>query len=116
MPNDLDLSEQLIAAPLPELIKNLGLAVASANAELAKQNSDVVFTIPRAEVEVRMALSMKKETSAGVSAGGNLIGFAVNASYINTFGYSAEGSSTVKIELAAKPRPQAPTGSGTGNT
>ena len=98
-------SEELLAAPLPELIRDLGLAVAAANQELAKvPNNDLVYTLNEAEIELKVAISMNKETKTEISGGGNISVFNVNASYARTYGYKEEASSTIKVHIAAKPR------------
>ena len=102
-------SEELLAAPLPELIRDLGLAVAAANQELSKnEDNDLIYTIPNAEIEVNIAISVDKASSGEISAGGNISAFSVNASYSRTYGFKEEASSKLKLTLAAKPR-EAPT-------
>jgi hypothetical protein len=103
-------SEELLAAPLPTLIKDLGLAVASANSALSQdQENDIVYAINEAEIEVKIAISVEKKTDVGVDAGVKLNAFSVNASYSNTFGFKEEASSRILIKLSAKPRDQAST-------
>jgi len=98
-------SEELLAAPLPELLRDLGLAVAAANKELAAvRDNQLTFTIPNAEIEINVAISISKESKGEISAGGNISVFSVNASYARTYGYKEEASSKIKITLAAKPR------------
>jgi len=101
-------SEELLAAPLPDLIRELGLAVATANKELlampAADIGPLLYTINNAEIELKVAISIGKDTTTGVSAGGNLYGFALNASYSRTYSFKEEASSTIKLTLAAKPR------------
>ena len=97
-------SEELLAAPLPDLIRDLGLAVATANQALSQSGSNaLIYTIPNAEIEVNIAISINKETTAGAKAGANISAFSVNASYARTYGYKEEASSRLKITLAAKP-------------
>ena len=98
-------SEELLAAPLPELLRDLGLAVAAANKELAAvRDNQLTFTIPNAEIEINVAISINKESKGEISAGGNISVFSVNASYARTYGYKEEASSKIKVTLAAKPR------------
>ena len=98
-------SEELLAAPLPELIRDLGLAVAEANLALSKvPGGDIVYTIPEAEVELAIAMSLSKEHSGTVGAGGNIMGFTLNASYANTFGFSEQASSRIRLTVRATPR------------
>ncbi len=97
-------SEELLAAPLPDLIRDLGLAVATANQALSQSGSNsLIYTIPSAEIEVNIAISINKGTTAEVKAGANISAFSVNASYARTYGYKEEASSRLKITLAAKP-------------
>ena len=96
-------SEELLAAPLPDLIRDLGLAVATANMKLAEvEGTDLVYTINEAEIEINVAISIEKETTASAGLGGNISAFSVNASYARTFGFKEEASSRIKLSLAAK--------------
>ena len=98
-------SEELLAAPLPDLIQGLGVAVAEANKELAKvDQSDLIYTINEAEIEVKVAISVSKETEVGGDAGLKLSAFNVNASYSKTYSFKEEASSHIKLTLAAVPR------------
>lgn len=98
-------SEELLAAPLPEMIQGLGVAVAEANMALAKvEDTDLVYTINQAEIELKVAISISKETETGVDAGLKLSAFSVNASYARTYSYKEEASSLIKITLAAVPK------------
>lgn len=110
-------SEELLAAPLPEMIKDLGLAVAAANKALTEDGSDIRYTIPEADVELKVAISIDstKEVTAGIEVG--LSAVSVNASYSSTFGFKEEASSkiTLKIRAAANGPEQAgaqPAGNG----
>lgn len=96
-------SEELVAAPLPDLILDLGKAVARANAELHKDDSEMRFTIPEAEIEVSVAISATRSTEVGVSGGLQLHAFNVNASYKNTYSFNEEASSHIRIVLKAVP-------------
>lgn len=99
-------SEELLAAPLPEMIQGLGVAVAEANMELAKvEDANLVYTINQAEIELKVALSISKETETGVDAGLKLSAFNVNASYSRTYSFKEEASSLIKLTLAAVPKP-----------
>ena len=98
-------SEELLKAPLPDLIRDLGLAVAGANMKLAEvEGADLIYTINEAEIEINVAISIAKESTTSASLGGNLSAFSVNASYARTFGFKEEASSRIKLTLAAKPR------------
>ena len=98
-------TEKLIAAPLPDFIADLGLAVAKANAKLSTiPTNDVIFTIPEAEIELKVAIAIEQSNEVTVGADLGLKAFSVNASYKGTFGYKEEASSMIKIKLAAKPK------------
>jgi hypothetical protein len=98
-------SEELLAAPLPELIRDLGFAVAGANIELAKaENADLVYTVDKAEIELKVAISISQESKGEIKAGGTISVFNVNASYARTYGYKEEASSLIKLSLSARPR------------
>ena len=87
------------------------LAVAEANEELQKGKSGVVFTIPEAEIELSVALTINEQKDVKAGLSGNIYAFAVNASYASTFGYKAEASSKIRIKLQAsngKPADAAP--------
>ena len=96
-------SEELLAAPLPDLIRQLGLAVADANAELGKGSSGIVYSIPEAQIEVKVAISISRTTELGVEGGFELYAFSVNASYKNSYTYSEEASSRIQLTLRAMP-------------
>ena len=104
-------SEELLAAPLPELIKNLGLAVATANKELRNADPEMRFTIPEAQIELKVAISVSSSKTIGGSAGGQISVLTVNASYASTYGFKEEASSVIKLTLRAAPleaQPQLP--------
>lgn len=94
-------TEGLAAASIPALVKGLGLAVAEANKALAKANEDVLYTIPEAEIDLAVAFSLEKGGTLGGGVDGGIYAFNVNASYSNTFNYSVEGSSRIRILLRA---------------
>lgn len=98
------ISEELLAAPLPKMIQELGMAVANANKELAASNTDIQYTINSAEIELKVALSMSQSSDVGVSGGAALSVASVNASYSRTYGFKEEASSSIKLTLAAVPR------------
>lgn len=98
-------SEELLAAPLPDLIQSLGVAVAEANKELAKvPESDLVYTINQAEIELKVAISVSKESTVEAAGGLKLSAFNVNASYSGTYSFKEEASSRIRLMLAAVPR------------
>jgi hypothetical protein len=96
-------SEELLAAPLPDLIKNLGLAVAKANKELRNADDEIRYTIPSAEIELKVAISIDSSTAGKAEVGGKISVFTVNASYSKTYGFKEEASSVIKLTLAAVP-------------
>jgi hypothetical protein len=108
------ISEELLAAPLPKMIQELGLAVAAANKELGKSDTDIQYTINSAEIELKVALSMSEATSIGVGGGATLSVASVNASYSRTYGFKEEASSSIKLTLVAVPRAAAGAGGGGG--
>lgn len=98
-------SEELLAAPLPNLIRDLGMAVAEANQAMSQNaTNDVVYAINEAEIEVKVAISVSKDSKLEAGGGVNLNAFSVNASYSKTFGFKEEASSRILIKLSAKPR------------
>jgi len=102
-------SEELLAAPLPDLIRDLGLAVAYANGKLREQTmgadgAPLMYTIDSAEIELKVSISMATGSDIGASVGGSLYGFSVNASYARTYNFKEEASSSIKLRIAAKPR------------
>jgi hypothetical protein len=106
-------SEELLAAPLPDLIRDLGLAVANANGQLREktmgaEGGPLMYTIDAAEVELKVAISMATGSEIGASAGGSLYGFSLNASYARTYNFKEEASSSIKLKIAAKPREKTP--------
>ena len=102
-------SEELLAAPLPDLIQGLGVAVANANKELAAiENRDLVYTINKAEIELSVAISIDSKTETSVKGGLAISVFNVNASYARTYGYKEEASSKISLTLEAKPRATEP--------
>lgn len=98
-------SEELLAAPLPDLLRDMGLAVAEANQAMSQNpSSDSVFAINEAEVELKVAISVTKGSDLTVGAGGNFSVFNVNASYSKTYGFKGEASSRILVKFSAKPR------------
>jgi hypothetical protein len=98
------ITEELLGAPLPEMIRDLGLAVAEANKALMAVDTGVEYTIDSAEIEVMVALSLNKTSNTSVSGGASISAVNVNASYARTFGFKEEASSRIKVTLAARPR------------
>ena len=113
MANGPKVTDDLLAAPLPRMIRDLGLAVAQANRALREADEGAgaegpVFTINQAEIELKVAMSYERDTTQEFGIGGTLYAFNLNASYARTYGYREEASSTIKISMAAVPRPQPP--------
>lgn len=107
-------SEELLAAPLPQLVENLGVAVANANNALRNNANDAMrYTIPSAEIELKVAINMETKTEAGGKIGLSLSVFSMNASYSKTYGFKEEASSVIKLTLSAVPIPAAGAGGGT---
>ena len=107
MAEHLKASEALVAMPLPDMIKGLGLAVAEANKELSAQDAGGgnVMTIHSAVIEINVAISVS--SAEEVKAGGSLgfHAFSVNASYARSFNFKEEASSKIRLELSVKPKP-----------
>lgn len=106
MADTLKASEALVAMPLPEMIKGLGLAVAAANKELSAQDagSGHVLTVHSAAIEINVAISVNtaEEFKIGGSLGINV--FSLNASYARSFNFKEEASSKIRLELSVKPK------------
>ncbi len=100
-------SEELLAAPLPELIEEIGLSVAKANKALNEANEDIDFVINEGEVELNVAITIdtKSELSGSVKFG--LSAFSVNASYSKTYGFKEEASSRILLKFSSRPRIEA---------
>lgn len=100
-------SEEILAAPLDKMILNLGLAVARANAEMAKAEAagatPMVYTIPDAEIELSVAISVTQNTEMKGEASLGLQAFSLSAAYTNTYGFSEQASSRIKLKLKAVP-------------
>ena len=109
--------DDLVPLPLPELIKRLGLGIADANKALAQvpippdedpAKTRIYYTIPYAEIDMKISISHEKTTAGNLGLGGSIFGFTVNAGFSGSFKYSAEGSTTIKIQLQAVPLNAAP--------
>jgi hypothetical protein len=108
-------TEEILAAPLPDLIRDLGLAVAAADTALRDNDHGGSLTIPEAEIEVAVSISVSKSTDTSIGGGLSLYAFQVNAAYKNTFGYSEQASSRIKFKLVAVPFASADEGDGQGD-
>lgn len=67
-----------------------------------------IYAIDSAEIEVRIAVSLSKDTKIEGGVGGSISAFTVNASYARTYGFKEEASSLIRIHLSAKPLLPAP--------
>jgi len=98
-------TEKLLNAPVDKLIEGMGMAVAKANKALAEiPGNDIVYAINGAEIELKVAITVDRDQEVGVDAGVAVGAFSMNASYKGTFGYKEEASSTIKLNISAKPR------------
>jgi hypothetical protein len=99
-------AEALAPMELPKMIEGLGLAVANANKALYDANADTpsVLVIHSAEIDVAVAVTVDKSTTASGTAGLQLKAFSVNAAYARSYNSKEEASSRIKITLSARPR------------
>lgn len=132
MPN---ITRELVNAPLPEMVKGLGVGIAEAqyaldqvSMKLAREMVDTKVDLGGTEysllalgftptfyqyvdtlIEVKMSFStmQSKEVGASVSAGVNVffVSASVSASYSQKYQYSAEGSSLLRTKLVTVPTP-----------
>lgn len=107
-------SEELLAAPLPELVKNLGLAVAEANKALRSADGEMRYTIPTADIVLKIAINVETTTQGEIKGGAKISVFTVNASYSKTYGFKEEASSEIRLTLAAIPVGTATGGAASG--
>ena len=106
-----EMSEALVAKPLPEMIQNLAMAVVEANAAVRENaTTETVTTIHSAEIELSIAITMERGNKWQVGAGGSISGFSLNASYARTFNFKEEAASKIKIQMSVVPK-QVPAGS-----
>jgi hypothetical protein len=98
---DFNIQDELLAMELPEMLSKIGQAVNQANQEAGE------FYIPEAEAEIRIAIHVEKETKGSAEVSGKIYGVGINASYQSQYGYSAEGSSVIKLKFKAGPKPAA---------
>lgn len=96
-------SQELLATPLPDLVKNLGLAVAEANRALRNGDEEMRYTIPSATVKLKVAISIDSSEELQAGGGAKIGVVTVNASYAKTFGFKEEASSEIELTLAAVP-------------
>ena len=98
---EFSVQDEILALQLPEMLKKIGEAVDHANRGVSE------FHIYEAEAELRIAIHVKRDRQVEAGLGGTLYGIGVNASYQNQYGYSAEGSSLIKLKFRANPKPNA---------
>lgn len=120
MPTDVNMDEVLVA-PLSSMVREISTSVAAAQRELdaaalaaqARLANDhpelqalgyqvTWYQIPEATVEMRMALHFEKKEP---QAAPRLYAAPFNTKYRSTFGFSAEGSSTLKLRIVPVPPP-----------
>lgn len=129
-------STMLTNAPLPQLIEQLGVAVANAQSaldrnsiriaeqmmsskvEIAGKSYNLIslgflptfYAFTEATVEAKLAFSMTQSTAfeAGLKVGVNvgIVAASVEASYSRKFSMSAEGSSSIAARLVSLPPPE----------
>jgi hypothetical protein len=98
---EFNVQDELLAMELPEMLKRIGQAVNEANKEAGE------FYIPEAEAEIRIAIHVEKKKEGEVGVAGKIYGVGINASYQSQYGYSADGSSVIKLKFMAGPKPAA---------
>ena len=101
-------TEEILAAPLPALIRDLGLAVASANKELSSQEGDVVYAIDSAAIDLNVAVSISRTTDTSIGGSLGIQAFSVNASYASSYNFDETASSRITLHLRARPTNTAP--------
>ena len=102
-------TEELLAKPLADFVRDLGLGIAEANKALiaasqADPSSTQVCLINSAEIEVAVAIAIQKSTDTGGGITLGLSVFSMNASYKSTFSFKEEASSKIKVSIATRPR------------
>ena len=130
------ISNAVVASPLPQLIEKLGLSVAEAQAALDKNSIQIAsqmadtnvdingkqynlvalgfrptfYTFTEATVEAKLEFSMKQsqefEVGAEFEAGMKVWSVSVNASYARKFEMQAEGSSSIAARMISLPAPE----------
>jgi hypothetical protein len=125
----------LLEAPLPELIKRLGLAIAEAQAALDANSIGVAqamatemvtlgeepysllelgfvptfYAFTEATIEAKLSFSVQesrdKTTGGSATVGYGVLAASVNASYTRKFGFQAEGASSIAARLISLPPP-----------
>jgi hypothetical protein len=120
MATDVNMNEVLIT-PLATMVREIGTGVAAAQraldaaalasqAQLATEHPELQqlgyqvtwYQIPEANVEMRMALHFEKPQP---SAAARVYLAPFNTKYRNTLGFSADGSSSLKLRIVPVPPP-----------
>ena len=118
MATDVNMNEVLIS-PLATMVREIGASVADAQraldaaaidnqARLAAEHPELQalgyqvtwYQIPEAAVEMRMALHFEKKDAA---APPRMYVAPFNTKYRNTFSFTADGSSTLKLRIVPVP-------------
>ena len=133
---------EMLSAPMEQVIVSLGLGIARAQRELDRYAIDIqreieqdpvlseaglqatFYQIPRAELELTMAIAIENEAPAQQTAAPQALSIAssiqalplktihfqpVNASYTNQFSYDVNASSKLKLTVVPVPPPAADT-------
>jgi hypothetical protein len=110
MTNKLTVGDELKDAELGALLKSLGIAVASTNAEVAKAGDENQprMVINKGSIKLNLALNIKETREIGGAAGLAIGAFNVNASYKSVYGYDQSGSCEIVVEFAMVPLPATP--------
>lgn len=120
MPTDVNMDEVLVA-PLATMVREISASVAAAQreldaaaldaqAQLAKDHPELQalgyqvswYQIPEATVEMRMALHFEKKQPQATA---RMYVTPFNTKYRSTFGFTADGSSTLKLRIVPVPPP-----------
>lgn len=115
---DVNMDEVLIS-PLASMVREISAGVADAQraldaaalatqSQLAKEHPDLDklgyqvtwYQIPEAEVEMRMALHFEKKNAQSAA---RMYVAPFNTKYRNTFSFTADGSSTLKLKIVPVP-------------
>ncbi|MCB9761016.1 MAG: hypothetical protein H6739_14350 [Alphaproteobacteria bacterium] len=129
------LTNTLANAPVAEMVSNLGLAIAKAQAALDKNSIAVAremaateiqfgddtfnliqlgfaptfYAFTDATIEVKLTFSMKDEQSIGVSTSASgtffMVSASFEASYSRKFSFEASGSSSIAAKIVSLPPP-----------
>ena len=118
MATDVNMDEVLIS-PLSSMVREISAGVAAAQreldaasiasqAQLATEHPELQalgyqvtwYQIPEAAVEMRMALHFEKKDAASAP---RMYVAPFNTKYRNTFSFSADGSSTLKLRIVPVP-------------